>query len=581
MNHRFTLLLLFAALLLPSCREDTQVLPPVIHATLNPSSGNTTQTFSFDLNRSESRTGRGNKLFTRWDWDGDGTWDTPFTKLLVYDHRYYVPGTWKPRLEMTNLDGATDTLSFTIRVVKGQSPPKAVLRVVPETGHIFTLFLLDASGTRDDEDSLSLLKFRWDFEGDGIWDTPFGDSVRIYHRYPDPDFYQPRFQVKDPSGLISGNSRQIAVSLEDPRISVSFRCIPDSVTNNTPVILDASASTDLDFPDSQLMYRWDWNNDRIWDTDWLADPQAEHVFVEEFFHFVRLQVRSSRGLTNEAVQKVRVYHNNLPPRASFSASSYVGNPNTEFRFDCWSTRDAESSPSELLYRWDFDGDGLWDTDYLTTVVTMHRYPTPGTYKTLVQILDPHGGQDTCSRMVYISSGTNQTGLYTDTNGYIYQTYGTVLIGNLWWFARNLATQDTAKYFREPVVNNWPAYFYYGDLYSAPVSTSCPPGWRVPTREDWDKLFSNYSEDRLYDALMPGGESDFGADLGGMGIGTYPPAATYQQLNQVGYYWSTSKPSDPTSTSVWIITFDKHAKKVLRGYNSPENKLYSIRCVKDM
>ncbi|MFH1160128.1 MAG: hypothetical protein V1733_04185, partial [bacterium] len=167
--------ILLAALLLPSCKKEVQVLSPVIHATLSPQSGNTTHTFNFDLSKSESRTGRGSKVFTRWDWDGDGNWDTPFTRLLVYEHRYYVPGTWKPRLEMTNLEGASDTLSFTIAVARGYSAPKPGLTIVPAKGHIFTRFLLDASATRDDEDSLDQLSFRWDFEGDGQWDTSFGD----------------------------------------------------------------------------------------------------------------------------------------------------------------------------------------------------------------------------------------------------------------------------------------------------------------------------------------------------------------------------------------------------------------------
>lgn len=572
--------ILLAAILLPSCNKEDQVPAPVIHASLSPASGNTTQTFTFDLSRSESRNGRSTKVFSRWDWDGDGHWDTPFTRMLVYEHRYYAPGTWKPRLEMSNLDGALDTMSFTVPVVRGYSAPKPVLTITPAKGHLFTRFMMDAGATRDDEDSLDQLSFRWDFEGDGQWDTNFGDSIKKIHLFSATGLYTPSVQVRDKSGLISSGKSQVTVTLEDPRLLVRFRCIPDSVTNDTPIIMDASASVDLDFPDQALMYRWDWDNNRTWDTDWLPDAQTLHIFNEEYIHFVRLEIRSTRGLMNDTVQKIRVYHKNKEPRASFALSTFTGNMTTQFRFDCWSTRDAESSPSEMFYRWDFNGDGTWDTGFTHSVITIHQFDSPGTFRALLLVQDPHGGQDTCSAVVYISTGSNKTGIYTDTRGYIYQSYGTVLIGDQWWFTRNMTTQDTAEYYKEPVINDWPTYFYYGDLYNYPAGNLCPPGWRVPTSADWNKLFSNYPEEELFEALTPGGASDFGALFGGMGIGVKATTAVYNGIERYGYYWSVTKPAGADAVSIWTVTFDKPEGKVIRGYNLAEKKMYSVRCMKD-
>lgn len=577
----FTLCLISGFFLIRSCKKENPVHSPVIHASLSPVSGNTTQKFIFDLSRSESRTGRGSKVFTRWDWDGDGNWDTPFTRLLVYEHRYYAPGNWNPRLEMTNLDGGSDTLSFTIPVARGYSAPKPVLTIAPGKGHIFTRFVLDASATRDDEDSLDQLSFRWDFEGDGQWDTPFGDSVKMTHQYPEIGFFEPKIQVKDPSGLISSGKSKVVVTIEDPRLLVSFRCIPDSVTNDTPIIMDASASSDLDFPDKPLLYRWDWNNDLIWDTEWLNDPQTVHIFKEENIFFIRLQVKSFQGLMNAKAQKIRIYHRNQAPRASFAVSTLSGNVKTQFRFDCWSSRDAESSPSQMFYRWDFDGDGQWDTDFLNTVVTMHQFDAPGTFKTLLQVKDPLGEQDTISKIIHISTGTNKTDIYNDKRGTHYEYYGTVLIGDQWWFTRNMCIHDTTGYRQYFYNNDWPAYFDYGNLYlSGYLTNICPAGWRLPSREDWNKLFSNYPEDQLYEALMPGGESDFGANLGGMGTGFDVTTATFQGIDRYGYYWTTTKPVGYESPSVWIINFDKPKRQVLKGYDDETLKQFSVRCVKD-
>lgn len=576
-----TILLIILLMGAVSCRKEETIPKPLIDASVSPKLGNTTQVFRFDLSKSDSRTMKGSKLFCRWDWDGDGNWDTPFTRILVYEHRYYAPGTWIPKVELSNLLGGTDTMSFTLPVIRGYSPPKPVLRLSQKIGHIFTNFIFDASFTRDDEDSLNQLKFRWDFENDGVWETTFGDSAKIHHRYPEIGYYETRLQVRDPSGLISTQIAAVNVSLEDPKLVATFRCIPDSVTDNTEITMDASASIDQDFPDKPLQYRWDWDNDRVYDTGWLNDPRTIHVFKTEFLHFVRLQVRSDRGLMNDTVTLMRVFHRNKPPRASFAVSTLTGNLGTDFRFDCWSTRDNESSPSECTYRWDFNGDGTWDTDYIGDVVTMYRFKSTGVFRALLQVRDPLGETDTLSRVIHVSNGTNLTGLYSDNRGDPPQTYGTVLIGDQWWFTRNMCLHDTSAVKQFYYNNQWEPYFIYGNLYlKGYVGGLCPPGWRVPTKDDWEKLFSNYPEDRLYEALMPGGESDFGAILGGMGIGTRIEEAVYSGLDKQGYYWTTSKPMGGESNSTWVITFDKPSGKVLKGFTVETARLYSARCVKD-
>ena len=145
----------------------------------------------------------------------------------------------------------------------------------------------------------------------------------------------------------------------------------------------------------------------------------------------------------------------------------------------------------------------------------------------------------------------------------------------------MAIHDTTKYYQFFYNNDWPLYFTYGNLYLKGYTIGiCPSGWRLPTREDWEKLFSNYPESELYEALMPGGESDFGVNLSGMGTGTRVEDAIYQGIDRQGYYWSSTKPAGGSSPSTWIVTFDKPGAKVLRGFSDENKKLYAVRCVKD-
>jgi uncharacterized protein (TIGR02145 family) len=357
---------------------------------------------------------------------------------------------------------------------------------------------------------------------------------------------------------------------------VSFRCNPDSVTTETEIRMDASASADLDNPGDPLLYRWDWDNDHTWDTGWLTEPLTNHIFTAEFFHYVRLQVMSSRGLQNEMVQKIRAWHRNRMPVGSFAVSTFGGNIFTDFRFDCWSTRDPEDSPSSMFYRWDFNGDGAWDTDYVNSVITFHRFSEPGTYPVTMDVMDLNGGHDTLSKTIRISSGSNQTQVYNDARGLIYESYGTVLIGDQWWTTRNMKLYDPPRTGGVAYGDSLDfGYLYYPSVFEK----ICPPGWRVPSREDWDKLLANYPEDDLFDALIPGGDADFSASFGGICYG-FGFDKTLTGLNRYGYYWSTSKPLDGSAVSNWVVTFDLANRKVLRGYRAASGVAMGVRCVKD-
>lgn len=589
----YLIVILLLSILIEACnRNEETTAVPVIQIKVSPESGSTVKVFTFDLAGSSSQCNRSSKLFSRWDWDGDGVWDTPFTRLSQFEHRYYAPGTWHARVEVVNVDGGTDTAGIWIPVFRGYTAPVPVIVVKPEQGHICTEFLLDASQTRDDEDSLDQLTFRWDFENDGIWDTKKLDSARITHVFPQAGLHETRLLVEDPSGLMTYAVVSIPVTQTDPRLLASFIYSPDSVTDTTPITFDASGSIDLDHPEKPLQYRWDWNNDQVWDTGWLTDPITKHSFGPDVFAYVRLQIMSYRGLYNEAYQKIRVYHRDKPPRAFFDVSTQTGNLNTIFRFSGWSTRDDESGPSSMLYRWDYYGDGQFDTDYMTDLVQFYQYDQAGTYQVQLEVTDPAGNIDTCSKTMYVTNGSNETGMIEDNRGGGYERYGTVKIGDQWWTTRNMCLQNSPQevtFIYNGIYNN---LYDYGILYG--VGDICPPGWRTPSREDWEKLFANYPEEQLFDALMPGGESDFGATLGGKGHGTLAmdfrgrkKDAVYDWIDLYGYYWTSTitKKNDDEQFN-WVIIFNLPHRIVqgrsmsIRDTETGHPELLSVRCVKD-
>lgn len=84
--------------------------------------------------------------------------------------------------------------------------------------------------------------------------------------------------------------------------------IADSYRGNTTkmFVFDATSSYDAQDPLSTLMFRWSWDGDEIYETDWSSSPIAHHQFLTTGNHTVRLQVMDRGSLTGEAIAYVEV-----------------------------------------------------------------------------------------------------------------------------------------------------------------------------------------------------------------------------------------------------------------------------------
>ncbi len=87
-----------------------------------------------------------------------------------------------------------------------------------------------------------------------------------------------------------------------------------------------------------------------------------------------------------------VYIIDLPPQASYQVSPgpdslMIGRAVT---FDASSSTDTESPLARLTFRWDFDGDGAYDTEFASSPTAVHTYETAGVYVPAVEARDERG-----------------------------------------------------------------------------------------------------------------------------------------------------------------------------------------------
>lgn len=571
----YIIFLISVTCLITSCvKKEKIVLFPEIGLVLTPDTGNTTTIFTIDLSESFIDMSVNNQGFIKVDWDGDDVWDTPFMNRLTCSKRMLIPGEYVSRVLLIDFFGLTDTAYFNLSVNQGYSPPIPSFTVNPSTGNFFDIFTFDASGSFDYEDSLNTLKFRWDFNNDNHFDTYYLDSAVTRYRFDSPEWYHVVLEVTDPSGLVAKTTNDLMVGLQDYNIVPDFIVYPDPVAN-VELTLDASLSIDNRFPDQALQYQWDWNLDGQYDTYWLDDSVITHVFLVERIYQIGLRVRNQIGLQNDTVKIVDVGHHNQAPNAVFITNREGGNVLTQFRFDVWGCRDFETRPSRLSVRWDWEGDGIWDTEPSLEKVYYKTFPDAGEYDVTVEITDEGGLKDLFSKKTYVSSGSYETDILMDKRGNVgYQYYGITKIGSQWWFSKNLNLQDEFLYRNSYYNNDFSLAAHYGCLYPVTSKIICPDGWKIPSNEDWEELFSRYSDEELFHELSSKGSSGFSTSFGGLSS-----SSSSRGLNSWGFYLSQTKLTGSAGLSYVIVSFDKKGQRVLKGYQSADNK-YSVRCIKN-
>ncbi|MGM0771983.1 MAG: C25 family cysteine peptidase, partial [Halobacteriota archaeon] len=87
---------------------------------------------------------------------------------------------------------------------------------------------------------------------------------------------------------------------------------PYTGDEGSPITFDASGSVD---PEAMPMeYRWDFDGDDTWDTDWSTSPTAEYTWGDDYSGTVKLEVRDEIGKTDITTTTVTIQ--NVAPTAT-------------------------------------------------------------------------------------------------------------------------------------------------------------------------------------------------------------------------------------------------------------------------
>lgn len=558
-------------------KETTLSTPPVAFFKLSPANGLTTTVFQFDAKETKATQEGDTLLFLRWDWDNDSIWDTGFSRARTFTHRYYKPGTYSPRLEVRNEGGLSDTMQITVQVDRGNSAPRPAFTIAPASGNLRTEFIIDASPTKDDEDSLSSLRLVWDWDGDGVHETETPGQTLFTRTYNTPGIHYIGLQVIDPQNVSAYLRKPVTVYLLNDKLIPDFTWSPAEPTTSDTVVFDGSPSRDPENPDNTFQYRWDFEADDEFDTEYLDSPTVGHQFLNEGSNSMVLEIRDKWGLINQKDTTIWILHSNLKPTAAFLIGCDFGNLTTNFFFNAGQVSDEEDYVDQMRVRWDFESDGHWDTEYSKTKTANHQYSQAGTYRIRMEVIDSGNLTDTTSLTVSVSSGTNETGLIDDKTNNAY--YGTIKIGSQWWMSENLNAPAATKYCYSNRSTNCTKY---GGLYTWTNAMNnaitekakgiCPTGWHIPSITEWEQLFSYLGDTLAKRRMEVGGDSEFMM----LFAGQRSLSGRYEFQETVTTFWSSTKAA---GENAWVYSIQKDRDNLFK-MNLAQTYGLSVRCIKD-
>jgi uncharacterized protein (TIGR02145 family) len=152
-------------------------------------------------------------------------------------------------------------------------------------------------------------------------------------------------------------------------------------------------------------------------------------------------------------------------------------------------------------------------------------------------------------------------------------YIAIGLNNRYWMRNNLSFNMVGvNCYKDSTAN----CTKYGRLFNwQEARYGCPPGWRIPSLQEWEDLMK-YAADttntQAIKALGPGGKLGFDLKLGGK----RSSSGAYLGLGERGYYWTSTRTANEQA---FYIVVDPELKTI-RVFEGDRKEEMSCRCIRD-
>ena len=298
----------------------------------------------------------------------DGVWDSNSENWTFMTPKL-PDGTYTVGIRAINTIGTVTPNPYQDQVTIAGSgvaaaPPFGALTVSPGRAKFGTPIVASASASRDLQSSTLLYNWNW---GSG-W-SGWSSGASSAHTFNNPGTYTVLMRVRNAAGLVHQLSRTVQIEPNDTAPTVVFQALREnqhapSSGPNYSVSLSVAGSSDSETAYANLTASWDVGCTGAW----VAGPKTQVVSLLNTHHpksdwrCIRVRVSDTAGNTTEATRFVwLVPYNHHPMLAAVALTSTPSGPNHVVTVHA---ADADPSWDGILeYRFDYEGDGIWDTTF--------------------------------------------------------------------------------------------------------------------------------------------------------------------------------------------------------------------------
>ncbi|MTI41368.1 PKD domain-containing protein [Fulvivirga lutimaris] len=290
----------------------------------------------------DSSTGLSSGAIYSWDFNNDGIEDSNLAGNVSYD--YLSAGNYIAILSISNSTECTDEHILNITI------PEAI---IPDFSAATSCAGTSTAFTNGSVNTTSATTYSWDFDGDGLEDSNRLNPTFIY---PLDGSYNVELIATSSEGC-SYIAVQTITIIEKPQLDFSLEsaCVGD------PVIF---TNTSSGLNDSAIV-SWDFDSDGKIDSNTDTD---EFTYLDDGPYFARLTVDNGSGCIEELVKEV-IFNN--APVPNFSVNNGCIDSDVIF------TDLSSGTGANTTYSWDFDGDGVIDSEVPGSV--SYSYSNAGNY----------------------------------------------------------------------------------------------------------------------------------------------------------------------------------------------------------
>jgi formylglycine-generating enzyme required for sulfatase activity/uncharacterized protein YjdB len=168
--------------------------------------------------------------------------------------------------------------------------------------------------------------------------------------------------------------------------------------------LKVTAKVSLDKENSSINYKYIWGDGTT--TSFSTASSSSHTYSQSGRKNIQVEISNGSYYADILEKSISIGDDfsNSAPNAQFSVTKNVDNRVT---FDASAISDDSDSVDDIQIAWDWDDDGIPDTNYSATKVVTHAFQRDGSYNVTVYAVDTDGNEDTYLEKVAVGHSDSQ------------------------------------------------------------------------------------------------------------------------------------------------------------------------------